>query len=127
MDLRVGIDLVAVDHVRESLRVHGGDYVARVCTDDEQRQCTAGDGFDAAGVAARVAGKEAAFKALRPVDTALPWRSVEILEEGSTHAVRLSGEAAARAREHGLVRWDVAISASAGYVSAVVTAEGVAR
>jgi holo-[acyl-carrier protein] synthase len=124
MDLRVGIDLIEVERVRESLLVHGRRYVARMCTEAEARECADGESFDPRGIAARVAAKEAVFKALRPVGDALPWRSVEVLADGRAHALRLSGPAADRARAAGLQRWNVSISHASGYVSAVVTADG---
>ena len=46
MGLRVGVDLVSVDSVRESLATHGEHYLRRVYTQREVRDCTGRDGVD---------------------------------------------------------------------------------
>jgi phosphopantetheine--protein transferase-like protein len=125
MDLRVGIDLVEVDTVRESILVHGRGYVARMCTDDELRGCAPTGDVDPRRLAERIAGKEAAFKALRPAaDDTLAWHSVEVLGERGRHRLRLPGPAADRAAAAGLDTWQVSITAAGGYACAVVTADG---
>ena len=44
MGLRVGIDLVSIDAVEESVRIHAGRYLRRVYTAREVRDCRAPDG-----------------------------------------------------------------------------------
>jgi len=39
VSIAVGIDLVAIDEVRESLRAHGERYLNRIYTEAEQREC----------------------------------------------------------------------------------------
>jgi holo-[acyl-carrier protein] synthase len=75
--LGVGIDLVCVSRVAESLERFGERYLRRVYTDAEIAYATSSPGEAAARLAARFAAKEAAFKALRledPVD----WRNIEV-------------------------------------------------
>jgi holo-[acyl-carrier protein] synthase len=60
MPLRVGIDLVQIEDIRESIAAYGERYLERTYTDEERRDC----GGDPSHLAARFAAKEAALKAL---------------------------------------------------------------
>ena len=113
MPLRVGIDLVAIDDVREALRVHGARYVDRVYTEEEARRAN-GSALQLAGF---FAVKEAAVKAL---GADVPPRSIEAGADG----LRLSGAAAAAATSAGLDDWTMTIGRAGGYASAVVIARG---
>ena len=113
MPLRVGIDLVAIDDVRESLAVHGERYVARVYTEGEARRA---DG-SAAQLAGFFAVKEAAVKAL---GADVPLRCIDAGADG----LRLTGPAAAAAASAGLDDWTLTIGRAGGYASAVVIARG---
>jgi len=66
MAVRVGIDLVSVDAVRQSLSEHGEHYLSRVYSEREVRDCTTPSGPDPERLAARFAAKEATLKVLRP-------------------------------------------------------------
>ena len=66
MAVRVGIDLVSVQAVQDSLRAHPQAYLARVYTDREVTDCRTADGVDPERLAARFAAKEATLKVLRP-------------------------------------------------------------
>ena len=59
MTIGVGIDMVAIDEVRESLRSHGERYLNRIYTEAELRDWRT----DARRPAARFAAKEATMKA----------------------------------------------------------------
>ena len=65
MRLRVGIDLVLVDSIREALDLHGDRYLERVYTAQEIADCRDGDDVAPERLAARFAAKEAGMKALR--------------------------------------------------------------
>jgi holo-[acyl-carrier protein] synthase len=125
VSVRVGIDLVAVDAVAQSLDSSLRDrYLARVFTDAEVGDCTtaAGD-VDAARLAGRFAAKEAALKALRAGDTAVPWREVEVARapDGDPSLV-LHGVAAELAASAGLHHFAVSLTHEQAYASAVVVA-----
>lgn len=80
MAFRVGIDLVSVESVRESIAAHGDRYLARVYTPQELEDCRrpAGRaGPDPAHLAARFAAKEAVFKILHVGDQAVAWLDVQ--------------------------------------------------
>ena len=86
--VRVGIDLVVVADVAESLERLGQRYLQRVFTPHELSCCRvrpASDGqygYSAEALAARFAAKEATVKVLRPVGTRPEWRSIEVRRAG---------------------------------------------
>src|SRR5271163_176212 len=125
MALRVGIDLVSIDSVRESIREHGARYLERIYTEQELRDCHTEQGIVAERLAARFAAKEATIKVLRPLaDETVPWRSVEVVRHSSGWvAVELSGHTAALAAAAGLRDFALSITHEGGYASAVLLAE----
>ncbi len=124
MAMRVGIDLVSIDSVRESIREHGARYLERVYTEEELRDCHTDQGIVAERLAARFAAKEATIKVLRPADEAIPWNTMGVVRHCSGWvAVELSGRAAELAAETGLSDFALSISHEADYASAVVIAE----
>jgi holo-[acyl-carrier protein] synthase len=122
--LRVGIDLVSVDDVRESLRVHGRHYLRRVYTEREVADCSPGGTVDADRLAARFAAKEAAIKALRPAGEGFPLSAIEVRRapEGWVD-LTLSGAALELASSMGVTTLSVSVTHEAGFASAVVAVE----
>jgi holo-[acyl-carrier protein] synthase len=125
MSLRVGIDLVSVGSVEESLQTHAEHYLQRVYTEREVEDCRTADGVAPARLAARFAAKEATIKVLRPgAGEAIPWRSVELRRDSSgAVGLELSGRAAALAEEAGIEDLQVSITHEDLQASAVVIAE----
>ena len=124
MAMRVGIDLVAVDSVRDSIREHGDRYLSRIYTETELRDCSTEQGFIAERLAARFAAKEATLKVLRPEDEAIPFRTMGVVRNGAGWVeVELTGRAATLAADAGLGDLALSISHEAGYASAIVIAE----
>jgi len=77
--LKVGIDLVLVAAVEDSLRIHAERYLRRVYTSRELCDCVTSSGApDARRLAARFAAKEATLKLLRDGDQAVPWREIGV-------------------------------------------------
>ena len=76
--------------------------------------------------AARLAAKEAAFKALGAgFEQGLRFRDVEVVRDGSgAVTLALHGAASERARELGVERWHVSLSHTRGTAVAVALAEG---
>jgi holo-[acyl-carrier protein] synthase len=125
MALRVGIDLVSIASVQESLQAHADHYLSHVYTDAEVRDCQTSDGIDAARLAARFAAKEAALKALRPTsEDAVPWNTIEVHRDstGWTSLI-LSGAAAALAEAAGVTEFALSLTHEDKYASAIVVAE----
>jgi len=125
--MRVGMDLVEVAQVAESVERFGERYVSRIYTDHEIACCRR-DGRDSRGttyavesLAARFAAKEAVLKVLRPGDEQPAWRSIELHRmTGGWCEIRLSGRAAELATEAGLGELVVSLSHEATLAAAVV-------
>jgi holo-[acyl-carrier protein] synthase len=119
----VGIDLVSVDSVRDSIQVHGEHYLKRIYTERELLDCQSPGGVDPERLAARFAAKEATLKVLRPDDTGLPWNTIEVRRHPAGWVeLELSGQAAALAANAGLTELALSISHEAGFATAVVVA-----
>jgi holo-[acyl-carrier protein] synthase len=124
MALRVGIDLVSVDAVRQSIDKHGARYLKRIYTEGELRDCDTAQGIIPERLAARFAAKEATLKVLRPFDEALPWHSIGVVRHGAGWVtVELSGRAAELAVEAGLSNFELSICHEENHASAIVIAE----
>jgi holo-[acyl-carrier protein] synthase len=122
--VRVGIDLVSVQAVRESLRTHEDRYLERVYTAREVTECRTADGMDAERLAARFAAKEATLKVLRPRDGGVPWSAIEVLRDpGGWVDLALTGAAAELAEAAGVAELAVSLTHEGGFASAVVVAE----
>lgn len=123
--LRVGIDLVRVPEVRDSVRAHGDRYLERVYTEREIADCRTADGDVAPErLAARFAAKEATIKALRPAGTAVPWRTVEVRRDPDGWVeLALSAQAAEHAAAAGLRHFALSLTHEGEYASAVVVAQ----
>ncbi len=124
MGLRVGIDLVLTDTVRESIRDHGERYLQRIYTEAELGVCRDAHGVNPERLAARFAAKEAALKVLRPASEAIPWRAIEVVRHASGWVeLELNGDAARLAAVQGLSDFAVSLTHEAGYATAVVVAQ----
>lgn len=127
--LVVGVDLVHVPDVAESLARFGERYVRRVFTDEEIAYCTAGIHAAHERFAARFAAKEAVLKVLRPDPTeAIPWRELAVRRapEGWTEIV-LSGAARDLAARQGIGPMSLSMSHEREYAMATVVAHRTSR
>ncbi|MGA2756179.1 MAG: holo-ACP synthase [Solirubrobacteraceae bacterium] len=122
--LRVGIDLISVAAVEESIRVHAGRYLRRVYTSRELRDCANSAGApDARRLAARFAAKEAALKVLRAGDEAVPWQSIGVrADRFGRPTLELTGSAEELAARRGLEALDVSLTHEGPFAAAVVVA-----
>lgn len=117
----VGIDLVEIDRIAETLARHGSRFLTRLLTPEElqeeaHRRIT--------WLAGRFAAKEACAKALGTgVGEAVAWHDMQVLPRpGGKPSVRLLGNAAARAASLGIAHIDLSISHTHQYAVAVVVA-----
>jgi len=124
MPLRIGIDLVSVASIEESVSVHEARYLRRVFTDAEITDCTAADGRpDARRLAARFAVKEAALKVLRQDDEPIAWREIGVRSDRHGRpSLELVGAAEASARRQGYDALDVSITHEGPFAAAIVVA-----
>lgn len=125
MTPRVGIDLVEIRPVRDSIELFGASYLERVYTAREVADCSGETGPDPSRLAARFAAKEATLKVLRPApDEAVPWRSIEVVRApGGWVELELHDAAAALAARAGLTELGVSLTHECDYASAVVVAQ----
>jgi holo-[acyl-carrier protein] synthase len=115
----VGVDLVEVARVAAIIADKGARVFERLLTRDERAYCESRPD-PATHVAVRLAAKEAVYKALQGTAVArgIGWREIEITRAPDGRPdVRLSGTAAARARELGVER--VLLSLSHTHLAAV--------
>ena len=126
MILGVGIDLVDVARAERLLAAKGERALARLCTDREAAYVRAHPAV-AASFAARLAAKEAAYKALAGSDEArgIGWRDIEVerAADGKPSLV-FRGLARARAEALGVTRVHLSMTHTDLSAGAVVVLEG---
>lgn len=122
--LRVGVDLVRVADIAESLTRFGDRYASRVYTPEEREYCCSVESQTAERYAARFAAKEATLKVLRPAcDDGVAWQSIEIRRlTGGACEVHLHGDALTLARRLGIAELSVSMSHEHEYATATVVA-----
>jgi holo-[acyl-carrier protein] synthase len=90
--IRVGVDLVSVSRVAESLSRFGERFAARLFTDGERAYAAQAPALTAERLAARFAAKEAVVKALGLSETGASWRDIEVHRtDGGQCELRLHG------------------------------------
>lgn len=125
MIVGIGIDLVEIARVERMLADKGAHVIDRLFSTDEAAYAMARP-KPAMHLAARLAAKEAAFKALSGTDDArlIGWREVAVTRhEGHSPTLVLSGRAEARARELGVDKVWLSLSHTDTTASAVVILE----
>ena len=112
----LGVDIIKVDRIRQTLARFGARFSGRVLTPAEQRYVR--DRPET--LAGRWAAKEAVSKVLGLGVRGIGWRDIEIerLPTGQP-AVRLHGRAAGRAEQLGMERIAVSISHESDYAVAI--------
>jgi holo-[acyl-carrier protein] synthase len=117
--LRCGIDMIETQRVEEGIRRMGERFLNRFFTPGERADCE----DKPHRLAARLAGKEAVSKALGTGIGDVGWREIEIrCGERGRPVLHLHGAAAALAEKMGLTQWDISLTHTAQYASAVVVA-----
>jgi holo-[acyl-carrier protein] synthase len=124
----VGVDLVDLDRVARLL-THKGDHAMNRFFTDAERAYLATRPEPAGHAAARIAAKEAVYKALQSLPGArgVGWREIEVTrDDDGRPAILLHGLAARLAAEHGGLVVQVSLThsaTSAGAVAVVGTTE----
>jgi holo-[acyl-carrier protein] synthase len=119
--IRVGIDLVMVSQVEESLSRVGVRFIRRVFTEAEIAYAIAAPARAAERFAARMAAKEATIKALRMAHHGVGWRQIEVCRDPSGACeLRLHGRASEFAAAAGAGELSVSLSHEGDYATAVV-------
>jgi holo-[acyl-carrier protein] synthase len=123
MSLRVGLDLVAVGAVAESLRgPHRDHYLERVYAAQEVDDCRGPSGrIEPERLAARFAAKEAAIKALPGAGEEVRLTQIVVVEDDAGGAaLSLSGRAAELFASTGAADMAVSLTHDAGFAAATV-------
>jgi holo-[acyl-carrier protein] synthase len=121
----VGIDLVDLARIRQLLTDKGEQAMQRFFSDTEREYL--GTRTDATGhAAARIAAKEAVYKALQSLPGArgVGWREIEVSRDGDGRpAIRLHGLAARLSQDRGGLRISISLTHSALSAGAVAIIE----
>jgi len=120
----VGIDLVDIDRVRRLIDDKGQRALRRLFTADEVDYALA-RALPAQHLAARLAAKEAAFKALagNALAKGIGWREIEVVRGDHGPTLALHGRASDRAAELGVTSIWVSLTHSGTTAGAVVVLE----
>ena len=124
--LGVGLDMVAVPRVERLLANHGERAMKRLLTEDERQYCET-RAAPAIHIAARLAAKEAAFKALAQDEDArtITWREIEVARDGEGRPnLLLHGQASDAARRSGVHSSLVSLTHVSTHAAAVVVLLG---
>jgi holo-[acyl-carrier protein] synthase len=127
---RVGIDLVKISCIQESIDHFGDRFRMRIFTAAEIAYCRQEPHSEAERFAARFAAKEATLKVLRPTARWVDWRTIEVLRHPAGWCdLALHGDALALATEAGIASLSLSMSheAAADVATAVVIATTEAR
>jgi holo-[acyl-carrier protein] synthase len=123
--LGLGVDIVEIDRMRRMLESQSDRLITRLFTDGETLYALA-HAEPALHFAARVAAKEATYKALsgNHLARAVGWREIEVcLREDGAPYLALHGRAHQRAAELGVSRALVSLTHSKTAAVAVVVLE----
>lgn len=123
MALRVGLDLVAVSTVAESLRgPHREHYLERVYTEREVDACRGPSGrVEPEHLAARFAAKEATIKALPGAGEGVRLTQIEVVrDEAGGVSLALSGRPAELLAEAGGTTAALSLTHEGGFAAAIV-------
>lgn len=117
--LRCGIDMIENHRVEEGIARLGERFLNRFFTPGERADCE----DKPHRLAARFAGKEAVAKALGTGIGDVSWQEIEIrCGERGRPVLHLHGAAAALSAQMGLTEWDISLTHTAEYASAVAVA-----
>ena len=121
--LRVGMDVVDIRRINESIDRFGERFVQRLFSEDEAAYAMGGDGQAAQRLAARFAAKEAAIKAFNLAEVGVNWHDIEVRKQrDGSCSLALYGKAASQAERLGVCEIALSLSHDGDYAAAVVTA-----
>ncbi len=123
-DIRVGIDVVAVERVKKGLAGNPSQYIARFLTPAEASYCRQGESaYRPQSVAGRIAAKEAVMKVLGDGWPRVPWADIEILPgQDGRPGVTLYKKASDLASSLGMESMDMSITHDGGIAVAAAVA-----
>jgi holo-[acyl-carrier protein] synthase len=121
--LRVGMDVVDIRRISESIDRFGSRFIQRLFSESEISYALEGEGLVAQRLAARFAAKEAAIKAFNLSESGVNWRDIEVQKmPGGACRLALHGNAASQIGRLGVCDIALSLSHDGDYAAAVVTA-----
>jgi holo-[acyl-carrier protein] synthase len=121
--LRVGIDLVQISAIAQSIEAFGDHFMHRIFSDDEVAYAKGSPALTAERLAARFAAKEAAMKVFGLSEAGIAWRDIEVRRDSSgACSLKLHRKAADIAASLGCAQVAVSLSHDGDYATAVVAA-----
>lgn len=116
-----GVDLIEVERIREVIARHGHQFLDRVFTETELRECSG----RAESLAARFAAKEAVAKALGTGIGDLGWHDIEVRgNELKAPRLFLHGIGQTLAKDLGVRNWSLSLSHTHEHAVAFVVGLG---
>lgn len=123
-NLRVGIDLVRVSHIAESVEKFGERFLKRIFTSLEIAYAASSPACRNERLAARFAAKEAAMKALQLADEGIAWTDLEVARQPSGNcSLRLHGAAQRAVERSGTYELALSLSHEGDLATAIVVAQ----
>jgi len=117
--LRCGIDMIEIARIEHGYQRLGERFLNRFFTPGEREDCN----DKPYRLAARLAAKEAVAKALGTGIGPISWIEIEIRsDECDRPVLHLHGAAAAVSDELGLTQWDISLTHTRDYASAIAVA-----
>lgn len=119
----LGVDVVQVSRIAESLAAFGDRFTSRLFTPQEISDAGQESRVRVERLAARFAAKEAALKAFGWCHLGLSWRDIEVQRQaGGACVLALQGRAADLAQQQGITQWALSLSHDGDHAVAVVAA-----
>jgi len=116
----IGVDIIEVDRVAQSIEQFGERFLKRIYTARELAYCNG----RASSLAARWAAKEAVGKALGTGIGDVSWQEIEIVNDGNLcPSIYLHGAAATLASARGITKFAISLSHTKEYAVAFVVGE----
>jgi holo-[acyl-carrier protein] synthase len=110
--VRVGVDLVQVERIAQSMADFGERFAHRLFAPGELRAATVAGRLDAGELAMRFAAKEAAIKAFGLGEAGVGWTQIEVADVRADRVGRvlLHGRAAASASDRAGTPYEIAVA-----------------
>ena len=117
---RCGIDMIEVQRVHDGIERFGEQFLNRFFTENERADCKG----QVHRLAARIAAKEAVAKALGTGIGDVKWIEIEVRINNAHNrpTVHLHGAAAALSQAMGLTAWEISLTHTDEYASAIAIA-----
>lgn len=123
--IKIGTDICQIDRIQSAYKKYGEGFLKRILTENEIKYVTSNKNNFLNRLAGRFAAKEAASKVLGTGLRGVYFKEIEILREPSgAPKIILYKRAKQKAKEKGLINFEVSISHERGFAIAIVVGVG---